>query len=181
MKALMAGRRRSPIVAPMNTRLPNPRLFAAVVTMLLALAAAVVVAVPSQAGSHHDKVLELTGKTLDRAEIDVGKPGFSLGDSQILTEDVYRAGKRVGTSDIDCTIVRLDLAAHTFETQCLNTTTLPGGQITAQGIVRSDQIEQSPFTQAVTGGTGVYRGVGGQLTVDEAGDGPARFTFALSR
>jgi hypothetical protein len=68
-----------------------------------------------------------------------------------------------------------------FAAQCFNTTSLPGGQITAQGIVTSDQIEKLPFLQAVTGGTGAYEGVGGELTVDEAGDKPAELTFELSR
>jgi hypothetical protein len=75
--------------------------------------------------------------------------------------------------------VRVELPK--FAVQCFNTTSLPGGQITAQGIVTSEQIEQVPFQQAVTGGTGVYEGVRGQLTVDEAGDKPAELTFELSR
>ena len=97
----------------------------------------------------------------------------------VITEDVYKNGKRVGTSDIQCTVVRLQLPK--FSAQCFNTTTLPGGQITAQGIVTSDELEQVPFKQAVTGGTGAYKGVTGQLTIDEAGDKPAEFTFELSR
>jgi hypothetical protein len=149
---------------------------------LLLLAAAVVaaalIASPTQA-SHKYDVLTLTGKTLANEQIDVGKPGPSLGDMNVITEDVYRKGKRVGTSDIACTVVRIQrpkLAA-----QCHNTTTLPGGQITAQGIVTSDQIEQAPFVQAITGGTGAYEGAEGELTVDEAGDGPATLTFELKR
>lgn len=38
-----------------------------------------------------------------------------------------------------------------------------------------------PFKQAITGGTGAYIGAKGELTVDEAGDGPAHLTFALVR
>ena len=68
-----------------------------------------------------------------------------------------------------------------FAGQCLNTTTLPGGQITAQGVATSDEIEKVPFQQVITGGTGIYKGVGGVLTVDEAGDGPAHLTFELVR
>ena len=143
-----------------------------------AVVAAALIVAPSQA-SHHDKTLELTGKTLATEQVDVGNPGPSLGDMNVITEDVYRNGKRVGTSDIQCTLVRLQ--PPKFEVQCFNTTTLPGGQITSQGIATSDQIEKVPFQQAVTGGTGVYSGVTGQLTVDEAGDGPAKLTFELSR
>ena len=143
-----------------------------------AVVAAALLVTPSLA-SHKDKTLTLTGKTVTSEQVDVGKPGPSLGDMNVITEDVYRDGKRVGTSDIQCTVVRLQ--PPKFEVQCFNTTTLPGGQITSQGIVTSDQIEKTPFQQAVTGGTGVYAGASGQLTVDEAGDKPAEFTFELSR
>jgi hypothetical protein len=43
--------------------------------------------------------------------------------------------------------------------------------------VTSNEIDKVPFKQAVTGGTGAYRNAGGELTVDEAGDGPAHVTF----
>jgi hypothetical protein len=139
---------------------------------------AAVIASPSEA-SHKDQKLTLTGKTLGAEQIDVGKPGPSLGDGQIITQDVYRNGKRVGTSDLECTMVRVELPK--FAVQCFNTTSLAGGQITSQGVVTSDEIEQVPFVQAVTGGTGAYKGVGGELTVDEAGDKPAELTFELTR
>jgi hypothetical protein len=151
----------------------NPRIPLAVA----AVAAAALIAAPSQA-KDKDHTLTLTGKTLAAEQIDAGKPGPSLGDRQILTEDVFRKGKRVGTSDLECTIVRADLPK--FAAQCLTTTTLPAGQITAQGIVTSDQLEKVPFQQAITGGTGRYAGATGQLTVDEAGDKPAKLTFELS-
>ena len=73
--------------------------------------------------------------------------------------------------------MRLDPVQHSFATECFNTTVLPGGQIAAQGVVTSDELEQVPFKQAITGGTGAYKAVRGQLTVDEAGDGPAHLTF----
>jgi hypothetical protein len=169
-----------PMLPCMNTYLPSPRILLAALAAVVVLAAALI-ASPSEA-SHNpskDKVLTLTGETLATEQVDTGKPGPSLGDMQIITEDVFRNGKRVGTSDTQCTIVRIDLPK--FAAQCLNTTSLPGGQIAAQGVVTSDQIEQVPFQQAVTGGTGAYQGIGGQLTVDEAGDKPAELTFELSR
>ena len=148
--------------------------------ILIPLAAAIIAAVlitsPGQAS--HGTKLTLTGKTLATEQIDVGKPGPSRGDMNVITEDVYRHGKRVGTSDIACTVVRIQ-PPKSFAAQCLNTTTLPGGQITAQGVVTSDQIEQVPFDHAITGGTGAYESAGGVLRVDEAGDGPATLTFRL--
>ena len=146
------------------------------IPLAAAIIAAALVTAPSQAT--HSKKLTLTGKTLATEQVDVGKPGPSLGDMNVITEDVYRNGKRVGTSDIACTVVRIQPPKF-FAAQCLNTTTLPGGQITAQGVATSDQIEQVPFDHAITGGTGAYKNAGGVLTVDEAGDGPATLTFKL--
>jgi hypothetical protein len=136
---------------------------------------------PASAHKHERHVLKLTTTTLDQAQADVGKPGLSLGDVSVITEDAYRDGKKVGTSDLSCTVVRVDLPKHFFAAQCFNTTVLAEGQITSQGYVTSDQIEKVPFEQAITGGTGAYRAARGVLTVDEAGDGPAHLTFDLGR
>jgi hypothetical protein len=151
--------------------------------ILAAAVAALTVTSLSSASAHHPKrhVFTITTKTIDQSQIDVGKPGPSLGDSNVITEDAYIAGKKVGTSDLTCTIVRLDPVTHKFAGQCLNTTVLPDGQITAQGVVTSDEIEQVPFRQSITGGTGAYKNARGQLTVDEAGDGPAHLRFGLTR
>jgi hypothetical protein len=140
-----------------------------------ALAAASFTAL-SPASAHQAHVVKITTKTLAETPHD-GPP--KLGDVSVITEDAYRDGKKVGTSDLTCTMVRLDLPKHFFAAQCFNTTVLPEGQITTQGYVTSDQIEQVPFEQAITGGTGAYRAARGVLTVDEAGDGPAHLTFRL--
>jgi hypothetical protein len=155
---------------------------------LLPIAAAAVAALTltslSPASAHKSpghSSFTLTTTTIGGGDIDVGDEGFSVGDVNVITEDAYRNGKKVGTSDLQCTVVRVDPVKHFFAGQCLNTTVLPGGQITAQGYVTSDEIEKVPFKQAITGGTGAYEGARGQLTVDEAGDGPAHLTFELRR
>jgi hypothetical protein len=150
-------------------------------TLAVALAAITLTSLSPASAHPKSHVLTLTTKTIDFAQVDAGEPGASLGDSTVLTEDVYRDGTKVGTSDISCTVVRLDKATDKFAVECLNTTVLPGGQISTQGYVTSDEEEHIPFKQAVTGGTGVYAGVSGQLTIDDAGDGPAHLTFALER
>jgi hypothetical protein len=140
-----------------------------------ALAAASLISLsPASAHDHGRHVLKLTTKTLAETPHD-GPP--SLGDVSVITEDAYRGGKKVGTSDLSCTMVRMEEAKHFFAAQCFNTTVLPEGQITSQGYVTSDQIEKVPFEQVITGGTGAYRFARGVLTVDEAGDGPAHLTF----
>ena len=121
---------------------------------------------------------KLTGKTVGFAKVDLGDPGDSVGDQQIITMDVFQGTKRVGESHVVCTTVRLD--ANGSIGQCENVTSLPAGQITATGLVTSAQEEQAPFTQAITGGTGAYKQAHGQLTVSEAGPQPATLTFDLS-
>jgi hypothetical protein len=145
----------------------------------LAIVAAIVIAQPSEASHYGPKDFELTGQTLANEQVDIGEPGPSLGDMNVITEDVYRNGKRVGTSDITCTVVRIQMPK--FAVECFNVTSLPEGQISAHGVVTSDQIEKVPFDQPITGGTGAYKGVSGQLNVDEVGDKPAVLTFDLSR
>src|SRR5690349_17417164 len=155
-------------------------------TLLPILAAAVAALTltslsPASAHKHGRHAFTITTKVLDAAQVDAGGPGPTLGDVNVITEDAYRDGKKVGTSDLSCTVVRLDAVKHFFAAECLSTTVLPGGQITTQGYVTSDEIEKVPFKQAITGGTGAYRGARGELTVDEAGDGPAHLTFDLGR
>jgi hypothetical protein len=147
---------------------------------LAAAIAAIALTSLSPASAHPSKsrVFTVTTKTIDATPVDVTKPP-RLGDSNVITEDVVRDGKKIGTSDLTCTVVRLDPAKHFFAGECFNVTVLPGGQISAHGYVTSDEIEKVPFKQAITGGTGAYAGVRGELTVDEAGDGPAHLTFDL--
>jgi hypothetical protein len=154
---------------------------------LLPIAAAALAALTltslSPASAHKgtkSHVFTVTTKTIAETPADHTKPP-ALGDSNVITEDVYQYGKKVGTSDLQCTVVRVDVPKRFFAGQCFNTTVLPGGQITAQGYVTSDELEKVPFKQAVTGGTGAYKGVRGEVTVDEAGDGPAHLTFDLDR
>jgi allene oxide cyclase-like protein len=136
----------------------------------------------SPASAHRSKghVFTVTTQTIDGTPSDHNKPP-ALGDSNVITEDVYRYGKKVGTSDLQCTILRVEAPKHFFGGQCFNTTVLPEGQIVAQGYVTSNEIEKIPFKQAIVGGTGAYKGARGELTVDEAGDGPAHLTFDLRR
>jgi hypothetical protein len=149
--------------------------------IVAAAAAALTLTSLAPASAHHapkSHVFTITTKTIDETPVDMTKPP-RLGDTSVITEDAYRGGDRVGTSDVSCTVVRLDPVKRFFAAQCLNTTVLPGGQITSQGYVTSDELEKVPFKQAITGGTGAYEGARGELTVDEAGDGPAHLTFDL--
>jgi Allene oxide cyclase barrel like domain len=154
----------------------NKKLLPLIAFPLLALGATT-----AQADKHgNGGDFELTGKTLAVEQVDLGKPGPSLGDQQVITMDVFAGPKRVGESHVVCTMVRVDAATHAFTAQCENVTHLPTGDIAATGLVTSAQEEQAPFTQAITGGTGAYKQAHGQLTVSEAGPQPAVLTFDLS-
>jgi hypothetical protein len=145
---------------------------------LVALALA---ATSASAADKHGHGFQVTGKSLGApAQIDLGEPGLSQGDQQVITMDVFQGAKRLGESHVLCTIVRVDPATQAWISQCTNVTSLPGGDIVTQGIVTSAQEEQTPFVQAITGGTGVFRGAKGQLTVSEAGPQPATLSFDLS-
>ena len=137
----------------------------------------VALALSAAGASAHDNgnAFQLTGKAIaPPTNLDLGAPGPSVGDQQIISMDVFKGDKRVGESHVVCTTVRAGIV------QCDNVTNLPGGQIVATGLVTDAQEETSPFTQAITGGTGVYRNAHGQLTVSEAGPQPATLRFEIS-
>jgi hypothetical protein len=149
------------------------------ITRLIILIPLVALAVIASTASAHDngKTLTLTGKTLGPpAQIDLGAPGPSAGDQLIITMDVFKGAKRVGESHVVCTTVRVGQPSIV---QCDNVSNINGNQITASGVVTSDEEEQTPFVQAITGGTGAFSGAEGRLTVSEAGPQPATLTFQL--
>ena len=152
------------------------------ITKILPIPVVALALVATTASAHDNgNTFKLTGKVLGPpAQIDVGAPGPSASDQQIITMDVFQGPKRVGESHVVCTTVRFDPATKASIAQCDNVTSIAGGQIVATGVVTSDQEEQTPFVQAVTGGTGAYRNAHGQLTVSEAGPQPATLTFQIS-
>ena len=157
---------------------PTARTIGAMNKKLLSLIAIPAIGLAATS-AHADKHgnggdFKLTGKVVGFTKVDLGDPGQSAGDQQIISMDVFAGTKRVGESHVVCVTVRAGIV------QCDNVTNLPGGQIVATGLVTDAQEEQSPFIQAITGGTGAYRNAHGQLTVSEAGPEPATLTFQIS-
>ena len=91
--------------------------------------------------------------------IDLGAPGFSLGDEVVFSGNLLRNGEQVGRVGVVCTFVSTANAAR-VEAQCPTTSILPGGQITTQGTIVNRSLN---FTLPITGGSGRYQGVGGQV------------------
>jgi Allene oxide cyclase barrel like domain len=122
-------------------------------------------------GQHH-RVIQLTGVSVIAETIDLGNPGLSVGDTIVISDDLFQDGEKVGVHGGTCTVVRV--GALLFH--CVVTFTLPDGHITAQGLVTPDLAEEQV---AVTGGTGAYTTAQGELTVLEEGEGQSRYTFEL--
>lgn len=122
-------------------------------------------------GQHH-RVIQLTGRSVIAETIDLGEPGLSVGDSIVISDDLFQDGEKVGVHGGTCTVVRVGAVLL----HCVVTFMLPDGHITAQGLVTPELAEEQV---AVTGGTGTYTTAQGELTVLEEGEGQSRYTFAL--
>ena len=127
------------------------------IALALALAAGTVTAAgttsaPEDAG----RVIHFTTKQVHQTLIDNGTAGFGVDDVVIFSNDLYQDGTKIGEDGGTCTVVR---AAAGITMHCLGTNTLPDGQIAVQGLAAPGE----PFELAITGGTGRYRGVRGQV------------------
>ncbi len=91
--------------------------------------------------------------------IDLGAPGFSLGDEVVFSGNLLQNGKQVGRIGVVCTFVST-ANADRVEAQCPTTSILPGGQITTQGTIVNRSLN---FTLPITGGSGRYDRAQGQL------------------
>jgi len=144
-----------------SRRKKNRRLH---VIVALTVAAATAGAVATSAASNdrsYDKrghVIHLTTKQVHQGFVDHGAAGFSTDDQFVFSNDLYRDGKKVGEDGGTCSVTRIaDDGATTLH--CLGTNSLPGGQISVQGLAAPGE----PFELAITGGTGRYRKARGQV------------------
>jgi hypothetical protein len=129
---------------------------------LLLVAAGVMAAGASSASDSRDdrggQVIRLTTKQMHQGFIDHGTPGFSVDDAFVFSNDLYRNGNKVGEDGGTCTVTRIASGGATT-LHCLGTNSLPGGQISVQGLAAPGE----PFELAITGGTGRYRNARGQV------------------
>lgn len=104
------------------------------------------------------------------AEVDIGDAGDSTGDVLTFHNKLYKAGSIVGRDQGTC--IRI-VAGKSWE--CTWTNILSGGHISVEGPF----YDAHDSTLAVTGGTGIYRHVGGQMHL-HALSGGKRFVFAFT-
>lgn len=136
------------------------RVAAAVALAALALAApAAAIGGPA--------TITVTESEVERGTIDVGARGASVGDMLVTRALLYnrRITKRaIGHSETVC------IATGSTSSTCTATYFLPKGKIVAIGSIRFSQI----FEAAVVGGTGLYDGARGTLTVTALASKPRR-------
>lgn len=127
------------------------------------------------------RVMVFKAVTTEHADIDNGAEGPSVGDRFVFGDTLYAWGtkKKVGTDGGDCALVHVKDKGKEITAQCVATLSLKGGQITVQGL--ADVTSGKPSTVAVTGGTGLYRGATGTLTVDDQSETVAKLTLRLTR
>jgi len=134
----------------------------------LALGVVILVAVPAGLGSGNAVgPIRITSREISYQRVDVGKPGLSAGDSEIIKQSLYNRSvttKSIGHADILCTFI--DKRARS----CRDTYFLPRGKIVVGGSIRYRQF----YDLAVLGGTGIYADARGTLTVTRTATEPNR-------
>jgi hypothetical protein len=113
------------------------------------------------------------------ANIDVGAPGFSLGDEEVFSGNLLGNGQQVGRVALVCTFVSTQNPQR-VEAQCPGTAILTGGQITISGVIVNRSLN---FTLPITGGSGQYDGARGQVVGRDVSPSPTQpqveLTFQL--
>ena len=139
---------------------------------IIAVLGAVSSASPNNTDDDHrnDKgrsTLTVVGKNPQSKGLDLGAQGPTQGDLVVITASIYdeSAKERIGRFDMLCAIT--DPADESSEkahmAQCTKTFTLPGGQISVQGVEAYPNLSGlAPGFNAISGGTGKYAGVGGE-------------------
>ena len=106
------------------------------------------------------------------AVVDLGEEGDTVGDTLVFANEVYDADDAsvVGTSTGSCVRTVVGKAW-----ECTWTNSLADGSIVVQGPFYDDG---SDSVLAITGGTGDYAGVNGELHL-KARDGGAKYEFTF--
>jgi hypothetical protein len=96
------------------------------------------------------------------ADIDLGAPGFSVGNEEVFRDLLYSHGRLIGRVAGVGQIVALTKTRLTA--QVVSTVSLPGGTVTTQFAFTEVLADGPPKTLhlAITGGTGRYRNARGE-------------------
>ena len=161
----------------------STRLAALLVALVMVLALGIigvlgaVSASPNNNDDHRNdkgRTLTVVTKTPENKVLDLGPQGPTQGDIRVTNAPLYNAtGKeRIGRFDLFCAIT--DPADESAEkahmAQCTKTFTLPGGEISSQGVEAYPKLSApAPGGDAISGGTGKYAGVRGEQRFEPRG------------
>jgi len=116
-------------------------------------------AAPKPVAAESVKVLHLISHQTSLRVVDLGKKGISPGDEVIETTADFQHGTQVDRSVLTCVLITI--IARAMDVLCHGDLVFNDGQVQFQGETNF----HTPFSVAVTGGTGAYQNVGGQLTL----------------
>jgi hypothetical protein len=111
--------------------------------------------------------ISVTDLSTQQGHIDLGRRGTSIGDIDVYKVALYNkriTPRPIGRGEMVCT------ATGTHSQNCSATYFLPRGELVAEGAIGSRLI----YELAVVGGTRLYSGVRGTLTVTSLKRKPAR-------
>jgi hypothetical protein len=140
----------------------------------VALVALAVGAIGPARGAARDKDKQTTF-TVEALTTEQNFEGTALGDQIVLTTQLLKGDTEVGHQGGVCTVTSVERN----EAQCVATYSFRGGQITAQALIILG--DPAPYAAAITGGSGKYQGVEGEVRVDPASETQPRgiLTFHL--
>lgn len=126
------------------------------------------------------KTLRVVAEEIQTEFLDLGDTGPSLGDQIVFSEALFIRGEEVGESGGFCTVTKASPPYDVLTFQCIVTLSLERGQITLQGLNEiQGEDDPGPFELAITGGTGKYRGAGGEATFRERRTGVGVYKLHL--
>lgn len=124
--------------------------------------------------------LRLVATQIQSEFLDLGAPGPSLGDELVISESLARRGNDVGESGVVCTVTQVTPPYDVMTFHCVATLSLRRGQITLQGLIEvQGEDDPGPFTVAITGGTGAFRGAGGEARIRDVSETRTIYTLSL--
>ena len=160
-----------------------PVLLGALVVVVVAMGMiGVLGAVPGNAANDRtvakarSTTITVVTKTGGIKVVDLGAQGPSHGDMRVFSVPLYNeSGKeKVGRLDAFCVVTdpAKEPNERTHMAECTYTYTLPGGEISAQGVNAYPKLsEPAPRSvDAITGGTGKYAGVRGERRFETHGN-----------
>ena len=139
---------------------------------------------PESAAKKHGNTLTVLTKTREQKVVDLGPQGPSQGDMRVVNAPLYDESAKQRIGRLDLFTVLTDPADEPNEkahmAEGTYTYTLPGGEISAQGVTPLPKLSGLPSksVDAVSGGTGKYAGVRGEVSLQtRANKAISIFTF----